>query len=316
RCPNDACAGKVHFYALESMTPVSEHGFGCNGQPAYTIEDQYGQLWYADHYPGVRIGANIGVSCEILAFNTTYSDKVSEIAIQDGILYVASGGVSDSYNPLGRRDGFFVRRDGEWSFYNHTNTPPLAAQGAADYFRIVPHPDSQKVYIGMYGRGLIEYDFDSFRFYDKDNSILQAVVGSGEETRIGGLAFDDEGNLWISNFLAPRPIVIKKADGTWTSLIVPRTELGQVVIDHRGYKWFAVITTTEGVLVYDDNGTIDNASDDRYKYFTTSNSDLPTNLVATLAVDREGDIWVGTREGPVIFDGAQDPFSGDSHGYR
>src|SRR5690606_35693159 len=46
------------------------------------------------------------------------------------------------------------------------------------------------------------------------------------------------------------------------------------------------------------------------------NSDLPTNLVATLAVDREGDIWVGTREGPVIFDGAQDPFSGDSHGYR
>jgi hypothetical protein len=25
---------------------------------------------------------------------------------------------------------------------------------------------------------------------------------------------------------------------------------------------------------------------------------------------------VGTREGPVVFDGAQDPFSGDGHGYR
>lgn len=314
RCPNFACSGKVYFYNLAGK--AGEHGFACNGQPTYTIEDQHGQLWYADEWPGIRVSEQFSSGCEVLSFNAPYSDKVSEIAIQDGVLYVASGGVTDSYNPLGRRDGFFIRDAGQWSFYNHTNTPELNVNVAADYFRIAAHPDSQIIYVGMYNEGLIEYDFETFQIYDKDNSILGQVVGSPNDTRIAGLAFDDAGNLWISNFLAQKPIVVRKADGTWINFSVPRTELAQVVIDQRGYKWFAVITTTEGLLVYDDNGTIDNSSDDRYKYFNTSNSDLPTNLLATLAVDREGDIWVGTREGPVIFDGAQDPFSGDFHGYR
>jgi hypothetical protein len=172
------------------------------------------------------------------------------------------------------------------------------------------------VYIGTYYAGLIEYDYENFTVYNQENSILQWAVGDPRE-RIAGLDFDTDGNLWMSNFLAPRPIVVKKADGTLKNFSVPgATQLGQVVVDHRGYKWFAVITISDGLLVFDDNGTIDITTDDRYKYFNTSNSALPTNLLATLTVDREGDVWVGTREGPVIFDGAQDPFAGESHGYR
>jgi sugar lactone lactonase YvrE len=315
RCVNDVCNGKIHFYTLDGMT--NEHGFGCNGRPTYAIQDASGQMWYADEYPGIRNGQTLTANCDLLSFNAPYSDNVSEMAIQDGVLYVATGGVTDAYGFLNRRDGFLIRKDDTWSFFNHTNYPELGAQGLQDYLRIVAHPDRSRIYVGSFFAGLIEYDFSTFVFHDNTNSALQGAVGGAGTTRISGLAFDNDENLWISNFLAPKPIVVKKANGTWASFSVPKnTELAQVVIDQRGYKWFAVISTAEGVLVYDDGGTIDNSGDDRYKYFNASNSALPTNLLATLAVDREGDIWVGTREGPVVFDGAQDPFSGEGHGYR
>jgi ligand-binding sensor domain-containing protein len=315
RCPNNSCNGKVHFYTLDGL--ISEHGFECTGQPTYAIEDSDGQVWYADEDPGIRFATAYNAPCENLMFNAPASDKVSEMALHEGTLFVATGGVSDSYNALGRREGFLVRENGEWTQYFHANVPELAQNGVQDYFRVIAHPDGSRVYVGSYFAGLVEYDFESFVVYNQENSILGGAVGDPLRERIAGLAFDPEGNLWMSNYLAEKPIVVKKADGTWKNFNVPgNTELGQVVVDQRGYKWFAVISISEGVLVFDDNRTIDNTADDRYKYFNTSNSALPINLLSTLAVDREGDIWVGTREGPVTFDGAQDPFSGEGHGYR
>lgn len=315
RCPNNSCNGKVHFYTLDGKT--NEHGSGCTGQPTYAIEDTSGQIWYADEYPGIRVADAFYASCASMTFNTPASDKVSEMALHEGKLFVATGGVTDSYNALGRRDGFLIRENGEWTQYNHITQPILAQNDVQDYFRILAHPDGSRVYVGSYYAGLIEYDFENITVYNQENSILDGAVGDPARERIGGMDFDAEGNLWISNFLAPRPIVVKKAEGTWQNFSVPgSTELGQLVVDQRGYKWFAVITISDGVLVFDDNGTLDIATDDRYKYFNTSNSALPTNFLTTLAVDREGDVWVGTREGPVIFDGAQDPFTGDGHGYR
>ncbi len=315
RCPNNICNGKIHFYNLDGKT--HEHGFSCTGLPTYVIEDDLGQVWYADEYPGIRVAADATYGCEQLSFNTPASDRVSEMALSNGKFFVATGGVSDAYGSLGRRDGFLIRENGTWSQHNHITDPILGDNEAQDYFRILPHPDGSRVYVGTFYAGLIEYDYENITVYNQENSILAGAVGNPLRELIGGLAFDRENNLWMSNYLAPKPIVVKKADGTWQNFSVPGgTELGQVVIDQRGYKWFAVITIADGLLVFDDSGTIDNTADDRYKYFNTSNSALPTNLLSTLTVDRDGDIWVGTREGPVIFDGAQDPFSGETHGYR
>ncbi len=315
RCPGDVCNGKVHFYNASGK--VGEHGFNCAGLPVYVIEDESGRLWYADEFPGFRTAAMRQHGCDHLEFNTPNTSGVSEIAIQDGIVYVATGGVSDSYNALNRRDGFLILRDGVWSYFNQFNTPELAQAGTQDYFRILPHPSGSPLYVGTYFAGLIEYDFETFTIHKKTNSILEGAVGDSQRERIAGLAFDSDENLWMSNFLSTHPIVVKKADGTWRKFPVPGgTQLGEVLIDRRGYKWFAVITVSEGVLVYDDGGTIDDLSDDRYKYFTISNSALTTNLLTNLTMDRNGDIWVGTREGPVIFGASEDPFSGTNHGYR
>ena len=132
------------------------------------------------------------------------------------------------------------------------------------------------------------------------NSSLQGAVGDAARERVAGLAFDDENNLWMSNHTAARPISVLKANGEWRNFNAPVKGLLQCAVDLNGYKWF--VAGNEGVLVFDDNGTIDNVNDDRMKLITPSNSNLPTTRVNCLEVDLEGAVWVGTVEGPIFFD--------------
>jgi len=315
----DQFNGAVHFYTTEGK--IGEHGFDCVKLPTFAIEDESGRVWYADETDGVRVSQNFKWGCNFLEFNTPYSSNVSEIAIKDNTIYVASGGVSDNYSNLKRPDGFFIFDKGDWSSYNRVNVPELEEYDPLDYFRIEPHPepDSPIVFIGSYYAGLIKYHRvdSSYTFYDQENSALQGAVGDPLRERVAGMTFDKEGNLWMTCYLAPHPLVVMKTDGTWDNFSVnSNTRLGDVIIDERGYKWCAVISPSEGILVYDDNGTIDNPADDRQRVFTTSNSNLPTNSLTNLVLDRSGDIWVGTSMGPVVFDGGSNPFEGNNHGYR
>jgi hypothetical protein len=309
------CIGKVLFFDESGLQ--GESGFDCTARPNYAIEDESGQIWYADQFSDFRTAPQWNSGCERMRFNKPYSSNVSEMVVQDNVLYIASGGVTDGYGYKFLRDGFFIFRDGDWETYNEFNQQPLKDAGILDYFRILPHPDNSKVYIGSYWAGLVEYDFENYTFYDQENSSIQGAVGDDIRERVAGLAFDDQQNLWISNFLAPRPIVVLSEDGSWFSYSVPgSTNLAQVVVDERGYKWFVTIGSQSGLLVFDDGGTLDVTSDDRYSVITDNNSMLPSNTVNTIAVDLDGDIWAGTSEGPVVFDGAADPFNGDNLGFR
>jgi hypothetical protein len=58
-----------------------------------------------------------------------------------------------------------------------------------------------------------------------------------------------------------------------------------------------------GILVYDFNQTPLDESDDQYKIIGTSagSGSLPSSYVNTLAIDNDGEIWIGTDKGPVVF---------------
>ncbi len=310
KCDND-CIGKVFYFRGGGFW--HENGIFCTARPAYAIEDQRGRVWYADEFPEFRLAQNQFTPCDILLYETPYSDKVSELAIKDGLLYVATGGVSESYGYQGNKDGYFTFDRVNWTTYNQFNTPEIAETGLENFFRILPHPTKDILYVGSYWGGLLEEQDGVYKVYDDTNSSLQGAVGDEQRERVAGLAFDPAGNLWVTNYLAERPLSVFKADGTWQSFDFPCssiTNTSQIVIDQRGYKWIMLYSKSAGVVVYDDRGTIDNLADDRCIQLGSTNSAIPSNSVNCLAVDREGDIWVGTAEGPVVFDGAGDVFNG------
>ncbi|HZV69885.1 MAG TPA: two-component regulator propeller domain-containing protein [Saprospiraceae bacterium] len=305
------CLGKVLFF--NEGVFWHEAGIYCIARPAYAIEDEKGRVWYADMFPDFRMAQNHFATCELLQFESPYSGNVSEMDVHEGILYVATGGVSESYNYLGNKDGFFSYDRLHWTTYNQFNYPEFAAHQLENFFRILHHPTENKLYVGSYYGGLLEYDFENFKFYDTANSSLQGAVGDESRERVSGLAFDQQNNLWVTNYLAPRPLSVLKTDGTWKSFDFPCstiTNVSQVVVDHRGYKWIMLYSKSAGIVVYDDGGTIDDESDDRCIQLGSSNTAIPSNSVNCLAVDLDGDIWVGTAEGPVVFDGGADIFDG------
>ncbi|HRG41958.1 MAG TPA: regulator, partial [Saprospiraceae bacterium] len=147
------------------------------------------------------------------------------------------------------------------------------------------------------------------KHWNKNNSILQAVTGDSTRTRISGLTFDKNENLWISNYGAPKPLAVKTKDNTWHNFSVPgSTNLNEIVIDQSGNKWIAVFGVGNGVIVYNEGSKIADPTDDKVRSITRTNSEIVGNKVNCVMVDLDGSVWVGTDQGPVIFD-CGDPFS-------
>lgn len=304
RCHPD-CQGKVVRFGPDP-SGLSTAGGVCVDRPLHAIEDQFGTVWFGDGFRGVRVSENFTNQCSSTIFNSPFSHFSSEMAVFDSKLYVASGGLRDNGSNQFRTDGFFTLIDGDWKVINARNTPLLKdKQADNDFYRIAVHPGSGKVYFGTFYGGIVTYDGENIEVLNETNSALQGAIGDPARERIGGLAFDREENLWISNHSAPKPLVVMTAEGEWLSYTVPTDrKLDQLLVDQNGYKWIIAGT---GVLVFDDAGTLKDISDDRFRFFTESNSTLPSTIVNCLEADLDGKVWIGTSNGVVVFE--CDPFN-------
>ncbi|MEM1124317.1 MAG: hypothetical protein AAGJ18_28015, partial [Bacteroidota bacterium] len=293
------CRGKVGFFRADDSSVFSSRR--CVDRPRYAVETESGVIWYADQFRGIRRTETAGASCEFLDFNSPGSANTSEILLANDKVYIAAGGVASNQTALNRVDGLFIRADNEWSVVNRGSVPLFLDKDIdRDFYRLAVHPEDGRLFIGTFWGGLIETDGENYTAYTEENSSLQGAIGDEARERVAGLAFDDENNLWMSNHAAPQPISVLKSDGSWRSFNVNSKNLLQLAIDQNGYKWF--VAGNEGVLVFDDNGTIDNVNDDRSRLFTPANSALMNPRVNCIEIDLDGDVWVGTAEGPVIFD--------------
>ena len=296
---NGNCRGKVLFFKADDTVITS--GGRCIDRPRYALEEQNGRIWYADQFRGIRFAEQAGATCSPLDFNSPGSHNSSEILLANDKVYIAAGGVASNQTALNRVDGIFIKENNEWQVINRGNIPLLLEKDAdRDFYRLAVHPEDGRIFIGTFWGGLIETDGENYTIYNDENSSLQGAIGDEARERVAGLAFDENSNLWMSNHTAPRPISVLKANGEWRNFNAPVKGLLQMTIDLNGYKWF--VAGNEGILIFDDNGTIDNTNDDRMKLITPANSNLPTTRVNCIETDLEGAVWVGTVEGPIFFD--------------
>ena len=142
---------------------------------------------------------------------------------------------------------------------------------------------------------------------------MQPAIGDITSYRVSGLAFDQNNNLWMSNYAAAQDLKVLKADGTWKSFTIPFTHtenaLSQIVIDDANQLWM-VSPRNNGVFCYNYGSSIDATSDDQWKYFQTGigTGNLPSNNVYCLAKDKNGFIWVGTDHGIAVVQCASSVF--------
>ncbi|NUN99051.1 MAG: hypothetical protein HUU01_00390 [Saprospiraceae bacterium] len=332
RCSQPGCVfGKVLVFNPDgTFFPAPP---GCVNIPTTAVEDEQGRIWFGELFRDFRVSYNPSgdVFCSLFSFESPYSENAWAMTVENNQFWLASGALNQQLGYRFLEDGFSSFIDGEWTIYNRqtrqemrgmdgSSDPGFTSDDLRDILAIAVSPVSGKVYAGSYLEGLIEFDpaLDKMMVFNQSNSILQGALQDESRTRISGLAFDDEDNLWISNHRAvnDKPIVRLAKDGTWKSFGANcgQIELFQVDVDQSNFKWF-VTGASQGVMVFDE-GEEDLDTDDRCRNFTTSNSNLPTNAINCLVVDLDGDVWVGTSEGIVIFECGSNAFDGSCRGTR
>ena len=180
---------------------------------------------------------------------------------------------------------------------------------------IVPG-ESEHIRVASVTSGMLDFNNNAFTYYSKNNSTLLPAVGNETQTIVHGIAHDESGNLWVVNSGIRDVIHVLKNDNTWrifnmSGLGIGNPFAGYILIDQNNFKWVNFFggggAKTIGLLVFDDAGTIDNTSDDRKKFI-----DLPAaSTPRCMAVDLDGQIWVGTDKGPQIIYSPSSAFDGD-----
>lgn len=284
--------------------------------PNETVRDEDGTLWIADSYRGL-LSYKDGHYTGYLPNGPATSD-VTDMKSAGGVLYVAPGEINASWNYQYNHSGFFVYDFGYWSTVNQY------AFGYLDsvYDMITVDHDTKTgiTYFGSFGGGLVAFDRANRTMQLYKQGYLENVPGDPGSYRVGGIAIDSSGNLWISNFGAIDPLAVRKADGNWvhfnpglpTDVV---NQVGQIAIDQYETKWVQ-LPRGNGILVYNDQGTIDDNSDDLIKVLGAGagNGNLHTNYINCIAVDKQNEIWVGTSEGITIFYNPSEVFTGNTSG--
>lgn len=302
---------------MEESGQFIEGGNNCVRRTLYAIEDEKGRVWYADQWDPIKytIGKATG-DCRNISFSTPYANDAASIRFKKDKTYIGSNGVNEDFQYGFTLFGYYTLQGGQWENFSPENFQPLRDFEFFHTKAVAPHPTNSDLYLGSYYNGIIRYNEDTkeVRHWNKDNSILQRVIGDEARTRIAGLTFDKDENLWISNFGAQKPLAVKTKDDTWHNFSVPgSTNLHQIVIDQQGNKWIAVFGVGNGVIVFNEGKDIPDPTDDKIRLINRNNSELSGNKVNCVAIDLDGSIWIGTDQGPVVFD-CGDPFAESCRG--
>ncbi|OIO99838.1 MAG: hypothetical protein AUJ97_08355 [Bacteroidetes bacterium CG2_30_32_10] len=277
------------------------------------LADNENTFWFADAYKGLIKSVNNNY--EYIMPNGPSSTNVIAMSVENSMLWVAPGGYEiGTWTNANNNDGVFSFIDEKWSVMNSTNTPAL--EPIKDIISIAVDPfDSKRVYAGSWGMGLLEfYDNKLVNIYNEKNSPLSNWTNFNW-IGVGGLCFDDQHNLWITNIRAGSGeiLIVKKANGEWKKFDLHSKVVGttdsryatRLIIDNNNQKWIMLSRSpSEGIAVFNDNNTIDNTTDDKEVQLLSKevgHGKLLSNGVTSFANDLEGKVWVGTDNGLTVF---------------
>jgi ligand-binding sensor domain-containing protein len=154
--------------------------------------------------------------------------------------------------------------------------------------------------------------------YDDSDSPLHTIIPGKPYSRVCGLAMDNDRNIWMTQTGVPGTIKVLRPNKTWITnpITIDVPSIGDILITRSGMKWI-ILPRGYGLFVLDDNKTPDIFTDDRYKQFLIKDND--NNVISniySIAEDLDGNIWVGTDQGPAIYYNPDKIFDDDPRAFR
>ena len=281
--------------------------------------DENDRVWYTDQWHNIKWTDGIDGSCNEIIINSPYSNENWDIETNGDKIYISSGGAKkNSFDYADTRAGFYILEEGKWENYNQDSNDTIKKRDMINFLTIEPSPIDDRVFVGTNYGGILELNAadESIKVFDKESTgyKLDGAQGNYDRERVIDMQFDSDNNLWISNFLALKPLVVYTKDKKWYNfkLLNNSTNVGEMEVDANDNIWIKIVNS--GVIVYNYNGTINDPTDDIQVSLTKSNTNMPSNTVNYIKTDLDGNVWVGTDAGPVVFECASGVFDGSCKG--
>lgn len=294
-----ASSGTQEFY-------IDNYGWG-NIEPWHTIIDGNGTLWIADH-KYTLIKSLDYKSFEHIAPNGPYFSNVFYMYNNHQTTWIVGGGLTNLWGNLWRSGEVHWLKDGIWeSNINYE---------IKDFVRIIAHPsEPDHIFISSWGNGLIEMQGkELLNIYDKNNSSLQSTAFGENDIRVFGLLFDRNNNLWVTNSIVNKPVSVLTPSGEWKSYWfggrIKGLTLGDIIETPYGDKWIS-LPRSGSLFVFNENNTPGDESDDIYrKISVVDQNGKAYQDITSLVADLDGNIWIGTKHGPLVYYSPSDILNG------
>ncbi|MBS2213067.1 T9SS type A sorting domain-containing protein [Carboxylicivirga mesophila] len=260
--------------------------------------------------------------------NRPYSNYCFELHSTEYGIYLTAGGLNEIYNNLDRtiEYSYYDINKNEWGSFK--SSVPATSNTSRDLIRICSsQTDEYKVYMSSWGGGLYEVQgLDSIKYFGEQNGGLQDIYPDNRMyVRVGGVASDSQGNIWMSNAEVEGGIVVKSGN-EWRRFDYETTNnlhsVGQMLITRDDYVWMTIpmyfVGDRQGIMVINTNGTLLDDKDDEYKSPAPVNNSSDerhvgqlrlwdenrkeiTKVVLSMAEDKNGYIWLGTDKGVLVY---------------
>lgn len=271
--------------------------------PHIAFADAAGKYWIGDSENGLISdypGAFVSIGPNGPTFSTGFRLQYNS---QTKTMYAMSGGFNAALAPAG--NSAFVNR-----FLNGYWTPEV------DWleYDITGLHMNNNLYVASCGYGLQVIGQSETILFDETNSPLQNVA-TGRNVRVTDIAPSDQG-VWVCNAGASQSLHLLKNDNTWESFSFPLVAAARyptnIEVDYLGNVWMILNPSNGGgVLVF-------NKSTGQSVYLTdvTNFGGLPSKNVYSIAMDRDGFVWIGTDKGVAYFPDPSRVFSANSNAIK
>jgi ligand-binding sensor domain-containing protein len=255
--------------------------------PLLAIEDKAGVLWIGDGQNGLV--SNITGDVRNFLPNGPSVQQVFRLKYADNKMYLAPGGFTANGGPLHQTGIVDYFEDGLWKNNPVAVTDVTSVEIFAD-----------KLYAGSFGEGLVEQTMNGTQtLFNETNSPLQSLDPSEREVYIPDLEVSDAG-LWVANYGVQPCLHLLKSDNTWQSFSptnsAARYSFG-LLSDQSGNIWMDINPVFGGGIVVFNPETGESIS----RVDGTGKGGLLNKNVLCMALDRDGNIWVGTEAGMGYF---------------
>ncbi len=264
----------------------------------HVLIDSRNTTWYAAAYGGL---VNLDNGMLVVPPGPPFLEA-GDIEIEKGNVWIGGGTFKTQWSGYGAYS--FI--DEKWQYYNGENYQELK-----DFLNIseiaIDPLNSGHVLGGSYGYGIAEIlNGDLIGVEDENDGVLKPVTGyegTPGYTRITGVDFNADGIAYAVGSNSETALYRKAPGGKWTALETEYEDwkfsvnTGDILCTSEGQNW--VIINTIGLFVFtEENGII---TSERMFPVSTLQDNQAFDVLLCITEDKDGDIWVGTNRGPVIY---------------